>query len=89
MTQSLLSTVDNPFDPFEQFDEWFLYDNEYGYNSCSKLARVTVMNDAMTEYEKIMATEQAIDTIIQYDFTGLFIKVSKALEEQEEQEENV
>ena len=89
MTQSLLSTIDNPFDPFEQFDEWFLYDNEFGYNSCSKLARVVQINDTMTEHEKTLATEQAIDTIIQYDITGVFIKVTKSLEEQEEQEENV
>ena len=31
----LLTTVDNPFDPIEQFTSWFMFDIEKGYNSCS------------------------------------------------------
>ena len=28
----MLTTFDNPFDPFEQFTSWFLFDTEKGYN---------------------------------------------------------
>ena len=29
----MLTTIDNPFDPIEQFTSWFMFDNEKGYNS--------------------------------------------------------
>ena len=36
----MLTTFDNPFDPFEQFTSWFLFDVEKGYNTCGRLARI-------------------------------------------------
>ena len=36
----MLTTVDNPFDPIKQFDQWFLFDVEKGYNSSAYLARI-------------------------------------------------
>lgn len=36
----MLTTIDNPFDPIEQFTSWFMFDNEKGYNSCSYLSRI-------------------------------------------------
>ena len=36
----MLTTFDNPYDPFEQFTLWFLFDVEKGYNTCERLARV-------------------------------------------------
>lgn len=38
--QTLLTTVDNPFDPFTQFNEWYVYDCDKGYNTCALLDRV-------------------------------------------------
>ena len=56
----MLTTVDNPFNPFEDFDNWFKYDIEKGYYSCSKLARLVKIQDGMTELEIAKATEDAI-----------------------------
>ena len=77
MTQHKLSTNDNPFDPFEDFDNWYLYDIEYGYYSCSKLDRIVKIKDDFTEIEISQETERAIDAIIKNDFTDKFIKVTR------------
>lgn len=72
-----LTTIDNPYDPFEQFESWFLFDTEKGYNSCSYLARIAQTTDDMTELEKNIEIERAIDEIIMYDFTNMRKKVKR------------
>lgn len=77
MNDCMLTTFDNPYDPFEQFDSWFAFDVEKGYNSCSKLARIAQLTDDMSEVEIQMEKERAIDEIIKYDFLNVFRKVTK------------
>ena len=75
----MLTTFDNPFDPFEQFTSWFMFDVEKGYNSCSYLARIAKLTDDMTDQEVSDEIERAIDEIIQYDFMNIYKKVTKAV----------
>ena len=76
-SECMLSTVDNPYDPFEQFESWFLFDTEKGWNSSSYLARIAQLTDDMSENEKDVEIERAIDEIIALDFTAMRIKVRK------------
>ena len=78
-TQCLLTTFDNPFDPFEDFNSWWLFDTEKGYNSCSRLARIANITEDMTQKEINDETERAIDEIIKYDFLNVYTKVRKTL----------
>ena len=73
----MLTTFDNPFDPFEQFTQWFLFDVEKGYNTCGKLGRIVKLNDSMTQKEEDEAINKAIDEIIKYDFMNIYKKVNK------------
>ena len=73
----MLTTFDNPFDPFEQFTQWFLLDVEKGYNTCGKLGRIVKLNDSMTQKEEDEAINNAIDEIIKYDFMNIYKKVNK------------
>ena len=73
----MLTTFDNPFDPFEQFTSWFLFDVEKGYYSCSRLARIANLSDELSEKEVDEETERAIDEIIKYDFTNIYKKVKR------------
>ena len=36
----MISTSDNPYNPFTNFHEWFVYDETKGYHTCSLLARL-------------------------------------------------
>ena len=74
----MLTTIDNPFDPFEQFTSWFLFDVEKGYNSSSRLARIAKLSDDMTEKEVNEEIERAIDEIIKYDFMNIYKKVKRS-----------
>ena len=77
MTEFKLTTNDNPFDPFDDFDNWFQFDIEKGYNSCSRLMRIANLKDDFTELEKNNEIERAIDQIVKYDFTDTYKKSSK------------
>ena len=70
----MLTTVDNPFDPFDQFTSWLLFDKEKGYDSCERLARIANTSDEMTEKEINNEIERAIDEIIKYDFLDIYKK---------------
>ena len=76
----MLTTFDNPFDPFEQFTSWLLFDDEKGYNTCGKLARIVELSEDMSQKEIDEATERAIDEIIKYDFMNIYKKVRKKKE---------
>lgn len=73
----MLTTIDNPFNPFEDFDSWFLFDVEKGYYSCSLLARITNNANDLTELEEKKDIERAIDEIVKYDPTNMYTKISK------------
>lgn len=79
LKQCMLTTFDNPYDPFEQFIPWFMFDIEKGYYSCSRLDRIMDTSQDMTDEEVMIETERAIDAIIRYDFTNTYKKVSKEI----------
>ena len=77
MANCMLTTVDNPFNPFEQFTSWWMFDIEKGYNSCSRLMRIAKLSDDMSSKEEEDEIERAIDEIIKYDDADLYIKVQE------------
>lgn len=72
-----ITTIDNPFDPFDDFYNWFDYDVEKGYYTCQLLARFAKTNDLMTDQEEEEAIEEAIDRIVEFDPLNIYIKVEK------------
>lgn len=80
MNDCMLTTVDNPFNPYEQFTQWLLFDIEKGYYTCSKLARIVQLRDDMTQKEIDDEITRAIDLIIQLDFTDTYTKVYESKE---------
>ena len=77
----MLSTIDNPFNPFEDYSSWLMFDKEKGYDSAERLMRIAKITDDMTQKEENEEIERAIDEIIKYDILNVYIKVSKKLNE--------
>ena len=77
-TEYMLTTVDNPFDPFTQFDEWFAWDRQAGYNSPSLLARIVNSSDELSDSDQVLAINDAIDEIVKENVSGMFKKVSRS-----------
>ena len=71
MSDCRLTTFDNPYDPFEQFTLWWLFDNEKGYNTCGKLDRISHFTDDMSDKEIDEEHERAVDEIIDNDFLNI------------------
>jgi len=76
-SRCMLTTFDNPYNPFEQFASWFLFDVEKGYGSCSYLGRIAKTSDQLSEEENDLEVERAIDEIIKYDFRNIYKKVTR------------
>ena len=77
----MLSTIDNPFNPFEDYSSWLMFDKEKGYDSAERLMRIAKLTDDMTQKEENEEIERAIDEIIKYDILNVYIKVCKTLNE--------
>lgn len=70
-----LTTYDNPYDPIDDFQNWFIFDEVSGYHSTSYLGRIVKSADSLSTEENNEQIENAIDEIIRYDFQNLYRKV--------------
>lgn len=73
----MLTTVDNPFDPWTQWDEWFAYDMNAGYNTPGLLARVARSSSDLSDADQHHAIQSAIEEIVRENLSGVHRKVSE------------
>ena len=74
--QVTVTTIDNPFNPFTDFKEWFRFDTEKGYNTSSRLARLTNLKPEMCSVEESIEVERAVDRLIEIDPLDIYIKIT-------------
>lgn len=73
----MLTTKDNPYSPFDQFDLWQMYDIEKGYQTCERLGKIIQIEEDMSDQEKEEAMDRAIDEIVKYDPLGIFVRATE------------
>lgn len=73
----MLTTYDNPFDPFTKWDEWYMWDLNAGYHTPGLLARVSYVSDETSEADQYLAIQQAIDEIVRENVSGIHKKVKR------------
>ena len=77
LTEYMLTTVDNPFDPFTRFDEWYEFDVRLGYHTSAFLDRIAKVSHEISETDQALAIQDAIDEILQENVSGMWRKVSR------------
>ena len=84
--QVMLTTIDNPYNPFTHYNEWNVYDETHGYYTNALLARIVISSEELSEADQLLAIEYAIDEIIKENVSGMhrkFYQDSKPLVEEE------
>uniref|UniRef100_A0AAU8GR56 Minor tail protein n=1 Tax=Gordonia phage Petito TaxID=3158876 RepID=A0AAU8GR56_9CAUD len=77
MEEYMLSTSDNPFNPFTEWDQWFAFDARAGYHTPAYLARVVRSSSELSESDQVVALNEGIDEILQFNLTGNYVKVTR------------
>ena len=75
MRNVMLTTIDNPFNPFTQWDEWRRYDEDKRYYTCGYLDRIAKTSHELSESDYQLAIEHAIDEIVKLNINGMYAKV--------------
>ena len=73
----LLTTIDNPYDPFEEFSLWNLFDKEKGHNTCELIGRLSRMSFDMTSKEEEEEYDRVVDFIILHDLQDKYKRFYK------------
>ena len=77
MSDVLITTIDNPWNPFTNYKDWHEWDTTYlGHCTAEKLASFAHFSDALTDEENDEENERAIDEMIKYDVLGIYRKVT-------------
>ena len=74
----MLTTTDNPYNPFIQFDEWYAFDEGKGYHTCAYLARVAKTSNEISDADDDAAIDAAMNEIIKYNVLGIYKIVTKS-----------
>ena len=74
---AMLTTIDNPFNPFEDWDHWLAYDISHGHNCCGQVDRFAITSDSLSDSDNQLEIERAIDEIVSENVTGMYRKVVK------------
>lgn len=76
MPEHMVTTTDNPFNPFTDWDEWFAFDERAGYHTTAFVARVMMSSHELSEADQALAYELAVDEIVKFNVLGIYKRVT-------------
>lgn len=80
VVEHMLTTIDNPWNPFTQYDEWLAFDRSMGRDTPGYLARICKSSMELSDRAQSQAIEDAIDEIVKLNILGIYRKVSSTTE---------
>jgi len=80
--EAMLTTIDNEWDPFENFSEWYSRDLQLAREQNRRpasgyLAIIASCSDDVSDNEFNQIMNDAIDEIVELDLSGTFKKVTR------------
>lgn len=72
---SMLTTVDNPYDPRQDYRSWYAWDVANGYHTCSYLARIVKLSTDLPAMIQEAEIDAAMDEIVEAHDGGLYKKL--------------
>lgn len=76
MEHTMLTTSDNPYNPFLDYENWDAWDRNSGYNTNSYIARLAKTSDELSEADNRKAIDDAMQEILSFNLTGNYIIVT-------------
>jgi hypothetical protein len=73
----MLTTYDNPFDPFTQWDQWYAFDMQMGYHTPGLLARISKSSIDLSPIDEYLAVQDAVEEIVRENVSGMHRKVKR------------
>lgn len=74
-TEYMLTTTDNPWNPWTHYDEWYAFDRGRGYDTPGYLARITNSSNDLSDADQEQAISDAIDEIVELNVLGIYMKI--------------
>lgn len=65
-----ITTEDNPFNPFTEWNEWYFYDLSKGYSTCERLDRLAKTSSELSDEINDEELNDAIDQLIELGAIG-------------------
>lgn len=75
MKRHVLTTVDNPYSPVDEFKKWYIWDYQHGYMTAQRVAKVAKTNRYMTDAEAQRIINGVVDDFIRLDDAGIYKRI--------------
>ena len=76
-SEQMLTTVDNPWNPWTNYSEWFEFDHEQGYDTPNLLARVANVSLNVSEFDFESELTEAMNEIVKLNVSGMHTLIGK------------
>lgn len=73
----MLTTTDNPWNPWTHYDEWYAWDYAKGYHTPSYLARICMTSNDLSDADQSLDVQNAINEIVKLNILGIYIRIRK------------
>lgn len=81
MIATWVTTEDNPYDYFDDFDRWYQFDVSHGYKTCEYIMRLANISSELSSAVNAAEIERCVDEIVELNLLGNYKKISKEVDD--------